>query len=292
MSGLTDQISEPVALLRRSARARRAWARAPRYLLAGFLVITSLAGVRTILAPADAAPPPGAEPVRDYEAEAYAVELARAYLTYDAARPELRERRLRGLVPDELAPDAGFLPRRGARQVLWAEVADVQRRSDGLVVVVAVQTDSSPEPLRLAAPVGRTPRGELRLTGYPALLGAPAVAGRALPELAEVEDAELVAVASRVITNYLAGERANLAADLLPEAEGSAPDERLRVRDVLEVAWLGDPASGRVQVTVEASDSTGALYTLGYELGIAERRGRPYVSFIATKANSSPRRDQ
>lgn len=255
-------------------------------------MITSLVGMRAILAPADAAPLAGVEPVRDYEAEAYAVELARAYLSYDAARPELRVRRLRGLVPDELAPDAGFLPGRGARQVLWAEVAEVEERPDGLVVVVAVQADSSPEPLRLAVPVGRTLRGELRLTGYPALLGAPGIAGRALPELAEIEDSELVAVASRAVTNYLAGERANLAADLLPEAEVSTPSERLRVRDVLEVAWLGDPDLGRVQVTVEASDSAGALYTLGYELGIAERRGRPYVSFIATEANSSPRRDQ
>jgi Conjugative transposon protein TcpC len=274
-------------VVRRSARVERLRARAPRYLLWAFLALTSAVGVREIVSPPEPAAPAARPAEVDHAAESYAVEFARAYLAFDARRPQERERRLRGLVPDELAPDAGFLPRSGSRHVMWAEVAHVRESAaGGRIVVVAAQTDAEPSPVYLAVPVTRKSNGDLVLTAYPALVGPPAVARGELPDREEVDDREVAAVARRVVTNYLAGEPANLAADLLPQAEVSLPPAPLRVRGAAEIAWADGSESEAVLVTVEAADEAGASYTLTYELGIERRRGRPYVSFIETVPTS------
>ncbi len=281
-----DELRERLQIVRRSSRVERLRARAPRYAFLVFVGITSLLGLREIFMPREPATPAAPPLALDRPAESYAVELTRAYLSFDAARPELRERRLEPLLPDELSPDAGFVARSGSRAVVWAEVAESRRDSTGArLIVVAAQTDDDLRPFYLAVRVDRNRRGDLRLVGYPALVGPPSIARAGLPEREEVEDGEVAAVARRVIANYLAGEAANLEADLAPRALISLPSPPLEVRAVEEIAWAEGPGSGSVLVTVTARDQHRATYTLTYGLGIEYRRGRPYVSFIETVPN-------
>lgn len=287
------ELPERVERLRRSARTRRLAARSVRYLAIGAIAILTVAGLRAAVAPAEPPPSPTPPSTEDPAAESYALRLARAYLSYDAARPGARERELAGLLPEELGPDGGFVPRRGSRDVLWAEIAESAPLGAGeRSVVVAAITDAAPEPLHLALRLRRTSAGALQLLDYPAIVGAPAVARGPLPERAELEDPALAEVARRVVANYLAGEPANLRADLLPGASVSLPAIELGVREVLELAWAGAPERSPVAVTVEAVGADGATYTLSYRLGIERRRGRPLVSFIETVPTDSTRRDR
>lgn len=279
--------------MRRSARTRRLVARGSRYLLLSAVGIVAAVGVREMVAPREAAPAAAPLAPADRGAESYALRLARAYLTYDAARPQRRDRVLEPLLPEEFAPDGGFIARRGSRSVLWAEIAASASVAGGeRSIVVAAKTDVEPEPVYLAVRVRRDRTGALQLTGYPAVVGAAAVSRGPLPELSEVEDRDVAEVGRRVVANYLAGERANLRADLLPGSEVSLPALPLRVREVLEVSWAEGEGGSQIAVTVEARDPEGSLYTLGYELGIERRGGRPLVSFIETVPTDPMRRDR
>lgn len=272
-----------VEILRRSARLQHLRARAPRWLFVCATAITSLVGLREIVVPEQPpTAPPSAEVGVDRPAEDFALQFARAYLTYDTARPEARERALRPFLTDDLELDAGFVARSGQRRVLWAQVAQSRVAAAGPVIVVAAQTDTEPAPVYLAVSVARGGRGALSLAAYPALVGAPATSRASAPERQEVEERGLIAVARRVVANYLAGEQANLAADLAPGAEISLPSLRLRLRSLEQVSWAEARGSGAVVAAVRAVDERGSIWTLSYELGISERAGRPYVTFIQT----------
>ncbi|MEZ5155335.1 MAG: hypothetical protein R2718_04400 [Solirubrobacterales bacterium] len=121
---MAGELPDQVERLRRSARTRRLAARSIRYLAVGAVAILAVAGLRAAVAPAEPASSPTPPSTADPAAESYALRLARAYLSYDAARPGARERELAELLPEELAPDGGFVPRRGSRDVLWAELAE------------------------------------------------------------------------------------------------------------------------------------------------------------------------
>lgn len=272
-----------VETMRRSARLQRLRARAPRWLFVCAMAITSLVGLREIVVPEQApSPPPSFAAGVDRPGEDFALQFARAYLSYDAARPEARERALRPFLTDDLELDAGFVARSGQRRVLWAQVAQSRVAAVGRVIVVAAQTDAEPAPVYLAVSVARGGGGALSLAAYPALVGAPARSHAGSSEREEVEERGLIAVARRVVANYLAGEQANLAADLAPGAEISLPSLRLRLRSLEQVSWAEARGSGDVVATVRAVDERGSIWTLSYELGISERAGRPYVTFIQT----------
>jgi hypothetical protein len=120
----------------------------------------------------------------------------------------------------------------------------------------------------------------VRLLGYPSLVGAPSLARTSPPPQREaVAEPALIEVVDRVLRNYLAGVAPDLKADLAPDAEVTLPTRRLHLLEVEQVVWLGAPGSGAVLSTLTADDSSGATYTLTYELGIAYRE-RPYVDFI------------
>ena len=70
----------------------------------------------------------------------------------------------------------------------------------------------------------------------------------------DVTDGGLRAVAQRAVTNYLAGERTNLLADLDPAAVVSLPTAVLDVRSVRSITKA---ARDRVAVEVAAADDTG-----------------------------------
>ncbi len=129
----------------------------------------------------------------DHALEEFAQGFARAYLTYDAGRAELRERALARYAPDELDAGAGLVPPdRGSQQVTWTRVAQNQEAlAGGRIVVVAAGIASGSEPLYLAVPVDRVDEGAIALTGYPSLVGPPSTARPELPRREEVEDSEV-----------------------------------------------------------------------------------------------------
>ena len=100
----------------RSLRILRLRARLPRYLALGAIALLALAGLRAaVQGPADAAP---TQPIRvegDIEARGLAEAFARDYLSWDAARPEEYERRVRRLMTDAAAEQLPLLPRDGPR---------------------------------------------------------------------------------------------------------------------------------------------------------------------------------
>ncbi|MQA74688.1 MAG: hypothetical protein GEU88_10175 [Solirubrobacterales bacterium] len=287
MTSGVGRFGERVQLVRRSARWERVRSRGPHYLFLAATVVVSLVGARELISPDGSAAPSSRLGGVDHASEDFAQRFARAYLSHDAARPAARERALRGLVPDDLSLDAGLIPR-GSQQVLWTEVAQNQEAiAGGRVIVIATGVSTQPEPFYLGVPVYRAADGAVGLADYPSLVGPPAISRAEFAEPDEVEEAPIVAVARRVVANYLALERQNLAADLAPEAEVSLPTRELGLRSVEDVVWADGVGSSAVLVTVVARDAERLTWTLTYELGITQRAGRPYVTFVETVPTAS-----
>ncbi len=265
----------------RGLRAARLRAAAPRFLLCATLMVLLALGLRTLIwAPG---PPPQPAPVEaaDAPSEDFALQFARAYLSYDADRPGAHARALAPFLPSGLPRGGGFFATSGTQRVLWAEVAsDQPALIGGRAITVAAAVSTQRQPVYLAVTVRHPPGRPLALVGYPSFVGAPSIdTGSFTPAGEAVADAAVVEVAKRVIRNYLTRSTANLKADLSADALVTLPTVALGVRSVDQVTWVGSPGSGAVLVTVTAADARGASYTLAYELGIAYRE-RPYVDFI------------
>jgi hypothetical protein len=262
-------------------RARHA-ASLPRYLAIGVLVLFVALGVRSAFFSSSGTV---AAPLRRAEADApsqdFALQFARAYLGYDSRWPERLARALAPFLPSALEGAAGTYAAAGRQRVLWAQVAsDQPALAGGRVVTVAAGVSTQRLPIYLAVTVRHDRGRPLALIGYPALVGAPAIASSAPAVRRDaVADSALSEVLDRVLRNYLAGASADLEADLSPGAEVVLPTLRLRLQSVEETVWLGGRGSGAVLATVNATDSRGADYTLSYELGVVYRE-RPYVDFI------------
>ncbi|MQA76543.1 MAG: hypothetical protein GEU88_19845 [Solirubrobacterales bacterium] len=290
MEGLSPSLGGRVEEVRRSARLERARELLPRLLVLGLVAVLWALGVKQLFASAPTVEMPADLEARsDRALEAFAVDFARAYLSYDPARPQLFERWLSRYVPAGMDPDAGRLAPPKARGVLFAQVVQNQEAlAGGRMVVVEAQLTTSSAPVYLAVPARRTEGEGLALAGYPAFVGAPSVDEEAALPLSEAVDApELEQLAERVVTNYLARAHANLEADLAPEAEVAVPEASLRVERLADLTWAGEQASGAVLATVEARDQAGASYTLTYELGTDYRGGRPVVLWIETVPTST-----
>ncbi len=263
----------------RPARVTRRLARAPGMLAVFALLLLAAVGVKATLAPratsAPAAGPPATgEP--DLTEQGFAQAFARAYLSWDARQPDQHQRQVAAFLSGSLDGDGGLrVPQRGQQQVLWT--AAIQDRPDAhgdRMITVAAQTTR--ELLYVAVPVHRTPRGFLVVPRYPALVGPPVSDPGAAPvEERDVSDGALRAVAERAVTNYLAGQRANLLADLDPGAIVSLPTTVLDVRSVRSITKA---ARDRVAVEV-AADGAGSQWTLRYELAVVHR-DRWYVRAI------------
>lgn len=293
MAGPSIPLPKRVTQARIGVGLARLRARLPRYVATAVALILMAVGLRGIVSPPRAAAPLTTPALaRDPAAEDFALQFARAYLTYDAAKPQARERALVAFLPQDLDPDAGLIPGRGAQHVLWAEVASNQLAlAGGRVVTVAAQTDTHPQPLYLAVTVAHDANRPLSLVGYPSLIGAPSVAADSpAPERGTVEDPAVSQVATRVVRNYLAGQAQDLAADLTAQAAVTLPTLTLSVQSTDHVVWTGSgPSSGAVLATVTATDAVGTTYRLTYELGIAHPDGgvRPYVDFIEVVPTSN-----
>jgi hypothetical protein len=123
---------------------RSRWAaRAPKAITVVVVSILCVAGLRAVIAgPPEAPRPPRVLFGSDLAQQSFAEAFARAYLTWDAARPTEHERQVAGFITDALGPGAGLsVPRRGAQHVVWtAAVQDRQLGRSGRLVTVAAQT--------------------------------------------------------------------------------------------------------------------------------------------------------
>jgi hypothetical protein len=265
-----------------SVRRARYAAATPRYLASAVLAVFFLLGVRACFF---AAPTPGAAISPPLSADApsqdYALQFARAYLSYDALHPGRRVQMLAPYVGDKLSSGAGFTPSRGSQSVIWAQVAsDQPALVGGRVITVAAALSTRRLPVYLAVTVRHDSGRRLELGGYPSFVGAPSIAAHATsPQLGAVGDPVLAEVVDRALRHYLDCAADDLEADLSADAEVTLPTQRLRLQSVDQLGWLPGSESRAVLATLTATDAGGATYTLAYELGIAYR-GRPYVDFI------------
>lgn len=261
-----------------SARLGRARARAPRYAFLALLLVVCAAGLRSIFLPPASAPAPArVGPPLDYAEQNFALGFARAYLTYDAARPEEREAALKAFVGSGLEAGAGFVPPdSGSQKVRWADIAQVQRPlAGGVAITVAAQLSDTREPVYLSVPVERGQGGAIFLAGYPAFVGAPLQGGGHTSGQAgdPVQDPAVSALVRRALANYLAGDAENLSADLASAATVTLPGAALTLRGLEELDWVDGEGGGAVLATVSATDPRGGTYTLRYEVGV--RRAAP-----------------
>jgi hypothetical protein len=97
------------------------------------------------------------------------------------------------------------------------------------------------------------------------------------PTLETVGNPELVAVLQRAMRNYVDDSAENLAADLAPAADVAPVAGGLTLRSVVRLAV---ERSGVVLATVLATDSDGDLFTLAYEVTLAQVGGRWEITRI------------
>lgn len=262
-------------------RGTRLRASAPRYLAVAVAGLLLILGIRSIVFP----PQPASAPVSvtaDAPSENFALQFARAYLTYDASRPAVRNEALATLLPTSIDRGAGVFPESGRQRVLWADVAsDQEALVGGRVITVAAGVSTQPNPVYLAIPVRHPPDGSVSLAGYPSFVGAPLVdTSTNTSSYDEVSDPAVKEVVERVLRNYLTSSATNLKADLTDETYITLPTVRLQLETVDQLVWLGGTGSGAVLATLRARDAHRVTYTLTYEVGIAYWE-RPYVTFIS-----------
>lgn len=250
--------------------------RAPRIALLTLAGVLSVAGVKSIVRPPA---PPAAEarhaPVLDVAVLGLAQRFARAYLTWDPRHPDGRQAQLAafGRAFDALSSDdLGTSPRSvSATTVVGDELLTARRE------VVTVAADDGATTTYLAVTVAKDAAGRPYVPAPPAIVGPPLTAStEPTPEEVEVGDPALRAVAARVVRNYLARDRSDLAADLSPASVVSLPPEALKVRSVDAITWAGPRRVG-VAVTAEGA---GLQLSLRYDLDLLLRGGRWLVRTI------------
>jgi hypothetical protein len=249
----------------------RLLARAPRLLAVTVAIVLALVGLRTVVfgAPASKIQRIYEPASNDIGAEGFAEGFARTYLSWNGSQnAEAYDQSLAAYNP-QFAEDPGVQPSDRPEQVAWSRV--VQDEPSALkgsrIVTVELQLSPGERTCYLAVPVNRAQDGALAITTWPSFVGAPAVqSAPAPPSLAAVTDPSLITVVTRAITNYLAGDKNDLQADLAPGAQVTYPVQQLEVSGPpLSVQSTGP---GGVLVTVRATDAQGASYTLAYEVGV------------------------
>ena len=142
-----------------SLRAARLRAAAPRYLASAALLVLVALGLRALVS---SAPAPnevrrgGRAPMP--RAADFALQFARAYLTYDAAHPGRAPARSPRSSPATSIPAPASSPPAGAQRVRWAEVAsDQPALAGGRVITVAAAVSGRRLPVYLAVTVRHEP---------------------------------------------------------------------------------------------------------------------------------------
>ena len=267
--------------------ARVRWsARAPRLAMLAVCAVLTAVGLRTVLA---APAPPRAELTRtvspDLEAEAVAEDFARNYLDGTARDRARRLAALGRLAPSVTQTERDSpLPAPLRSRVQWSAVVGDQATPSGRRVTVLLETDRGAT--ALVIDTASTSRG-VAVAGYPAIVGPPRAPSIAASDPVAVDDEHLSATVDRALGNYLAGRSGDLVADLLPGSVVSVPAQPLRLIGIDELSWA---AAGRsVRADVRAALSGGGELRLAYEIGVARRAGRWFVSWIGSPQATSGR---
>jgi len=268
----------------RSLRVQRWLARAPKLAVFVTAGVLSVAGARSIAA-GEKVPVPvvSAAPLTDLAAAGFAETFARAYLNWDADRPEQRDRLVASL-SSEIVEPGSLRPADGESQHVSSASAILQeRRGRTVLVTVAVAVEDAS--IYLVVPVARDEHGLLFVSAPPAIVGPPVAQNVRRPVDEDlVEDPGLVEVATRAVRNYLARERTNLIADLAEDAVVALPDAPLEVGGVDAVTWVRRPT--RVAVLLDAAAGDATRMTLRYELNVVDSAGRWLVRSIGTNPSS------
>ena len=209
----------------------------------------------------------------------FAVSFARAYLTW-SSNPSVHQTSLMQFVAPTADRDVGLTPAPVSAQVVtWVDIA---AESTGPARVhdytVAVATGRGVRYVAVAVTQGAG--GRPALARYPALVAAPALdEARALDggSLPPVTNDDAIAVLDRALGNYLGGSAENLAADLAPGALVQPVAPGLTLRRVVRLAL--EP-SDAVLATVRATDPAGDVFTLAYQISLAESHGRWEIARI------------
>jgi Conjugative transposon protein TcpC len=291
-----------VRQLRREPRRESAPRSTPAGLLKGLgrvalwsvVVLLLLRGAADLLAveptaPATPAPRAAAVTWPDDEARAFAVEFARAYLSWSPRRPSEYERGLQGFVSPELATSlvpelAGRGPDQTVQAATVARTATVDAQR--ALVTVAATVDAARLATRyLTVPVARDGQGGLVVYDLPSLAAPPARGDVSVPEvepLRGVDRAAIEDVLTRFFRAFLAGRADELEYLVPPGVRIGALGEPHRLEGLVSIAQLGPPGrDGRdVLATVQARDeATRAVYSLRYRVRLV-RRDRWYVAAV------------
>jgi hypothetical protein len=275
-----DSSSQSMARVRWSARA-------PRLALLAVCAVLTAVGLRTVLA--TPAPAARTEPARTspahLEAQAVAEEFARAYLSSDRGTDAQRRATLGRLAPAVAQAERDDpLPAAAGSHVLWSAVLGDQPTPGGDRVTVLVETDRGAT--ALVVDTQTTAQG-VTVTGFPAVVGPPRGSTVQPPDGEAVDDGRLSSTIGRALGNYLAGRSGDLVADLLPGAVVSVPAQPLRLIAIDDLVWAGPGRSVRAEVRAQLSGA-GEL-RLAYEIGVARRAGRWFVSWIGSSQTTSGR---
>jgi hypothetical protein len=252
-----------------SLNALRWRARVPRLAFTTACVILSLIGLRVALAGPSkplAATPRSVASTSDVDG--FAEGFARAYLTVSPRDPGLRDRALKlyGYVADDAATGSV------ATRVAWTSVVASQARPGGGRIVTVLADDGRRE-WYLAITVAVDRSGRRSIATAPALVGPPATRpDPAAPAELEVDDRGLRQVAERVVRHFLAGDRADLAADLARGATVTTPPVATRLTSVEAITWVARPS--RIAVAVTAAGLDHLRFSLRYELQVIRLGGR------------------
>ena len=278
-----------------SARARRArvtlqprrlWSlrvslSAGRWLIYALAVVGVIATTRSLVAPVrERVVVTSAVSAPDVSAQWFALTFTRAYLTW-SADPSLHQDALSPFLASTDDPDGGLTSAPGStEQVSWLAIAGERDGPEGEHGYTVAAATGRGAIRYLAVAVARGADGDEMLARYPALVGAP-TAGRAGEldgaDLPAVTNPAVVAVLERALHNYVDASAENLAADLAPGAEVATVAPGLSLRGVLRLAV--EP-SGAVLATVVAADPQRDLFTLAFELMLAEVGGRWEITRI------------
>jgi hypothetical protein len=251
-------------------------ARLGRMVLWLLVLVLLIRGAADVLARREPAPAVRAVPAArvawpDDEARAFAVDFARAYLSYSPRAPERSAAAVRAFV----TPDVGdsVLPEFGRRAASRAVVAATVARTavlDGRHALVTVAVDGG---RYLTVPVARDGAGGLVVYDLPSFAAPPTraeVAPEAGDPLSGPDEDEIGDVLERFFRAFLAGDARELAYFVPTGVRMGALGRRHELVGPVSVMQAAGPATGRVRdvlATVRARDVTsGAVYALRYRL--------------------------
>ena len=225
------------------------------------------------------------------EGRAFAARLAHDYLTYDAANPELRRKRLAEYLPDGADALAGW-DGTGTQVAVNAVPVTVDVRGAGRAVVTVAVEVTGPRWLHLGVPLASDGQGVV-LAGTPVLVPAPPLA-EVPPRAQLATDAPLTSELRPVVEAFFrsyAGDSESELAYYLP-ASTSMPvlGGSVSLDALTELAVAEGEDEREATAAVRWRDrTTGAGVVQSYHLSLVQRDGRWYVSRLGADPGRDPR---